>query len=455
MIEPVSMILLPVLINVVTGPIDAPQLLRKFQRQQRPMNHDLQKAIKVAYLNALIEIAMEYREGKMQSFRLYMKTQIDRQIEQWQGEIAQVQKAKDVADIASPLGTTAEIEALLLSHGESEGVEALASKLITEAFRGIADVPTDYQAQIKTQLFGRIYAHFVEEMKGNDRAYRAFELEYLPMINSGLTGMALTMNDMVGVINRTDENVQKLVDLLKPKSLTLADWRAIAQLMLANRKVLTANPAFKRVDVYVPVPLALVERRQPQQRQPGQAGDEPGSEREVETLTPIAEAEFFNQVLRQGKSPQSQGRRIAVIGEPGSGKTTRLQAIADWIIDEELGIPIWIELAGFTEPTLIDYLEKWLKVAGADGAMTSLQDHKEHLWLLMDGLDEMVARIERPHVSQLLDGWIGAARVIITCRVNVWEADQNAFSGFDVYRNLPFEVDQMEDFIRRFFAKTD
>jgi predicted NACHT family NTPase len=112
-------------------------------------------------------------------------------------------------------------------------------------------------------------------------------------------------------------------------------------------------------------------------------------------------------------------------------------------------------LAQFTEPTLVDYLEKWLKSAGVAGAIASLQDHQEHLWLLMDGLDEMVARIERLQVSQLLTGWVGLGRTIITCRVNVWEADRNAFSGFDVYRNLPFEADQMETFIRRFFAQSD
>ncbi len=198
------------------------------------------------------------------------------------------------------------------------------------------------------------------------------------------------------------------------------------------------------------MPLGLVERREPKQPKPGQNRETLGQdwEQKVETITPIAEDEFFNRVLQQGQSPKSQGRRIAVIGEPGSGKTTRLQAIADWILANNLGIPIWIPLAEFTEPTLVDYLqEKWLKLAGVEGAIPSLQDHKDHLWLLMDGLDEMVARIERPHVSQLLTGWVQSARVVITCRVNVWEADQNAFSGFDVYRNLPFEVEQMELFI--------
>jgi predicted NACHT family NTPase len=263
-----------------------------------------------------------------------------------------------------------------------------------------------------------------------------------------LQGLESTLESLVA-------EIRSHFDTANP-NLSLEEWRPIAQLMLANRQALTANSAFKRVDVYVP--LGLVERRQTKEPKPGQNPEtqEQGSEREEEKITPIAEDAFFDQVLQQGKSPNSQGRRIAITGEPGSGKTTRLQAIADWILAENLGIPMWIPLAEFTEPTLVDHLqEKWLKLAGVEGAIASLQDHKEHLWLLMDGLDEMVARIERPHVSQLLTGWVQSARVIITCRVNVWEADQNAFSGFDVYRNLPFEVEQMEMFIRRFFAQSD
>jgi hypothetical protein len=33
------------------------------------------------------------------------------------------------------------------------------------------------------------------------------------------------------------------------------------------------------------------------------------------------------------------------------------------------------------------------------------------------------------------------------------EADKNAFSGFDVFRNLPFEVEQVELFIRPWFGE--
>jgi hypothetical protein len=72
-----SMILLPVMINIVTAPIDARNLLKSFQNRPKPINHDLQKAIKIAYLQTLIEIATECKAGRMQPFRLYLPTELD------------------------------------------------------------------------------------------------------------------------------------------------------------------------------------------------------------------------------------------------------------------------------------------------------------------------------------------------------------------------------------------
>jgi predicted NACHT family NTPase len=108
------------------------------------------------------------------------------------------------------------------------------------------------------------------------------------------------------------------------------------------------------------VPLAIVERKpsKPPSR------DRP-EEKEEEKLIPIAEERFFEDVLRQGQSEISQGRKIAIIGEPGSGKTTRLQKIADWILEQDLGLPIWVSLADLTQPTITQYIEDiWLKQTG-------------------------------------------------------------------------------------------
>ncbi|MFB2919015.1 hypothetical protein [Aerosakkonema funiforme] len=50
------------------------------------------------------------------SFRLYLPTEIDRQIKQWQSELKQVENAKDESAIAPPFQDAAKIEQLLLSH---------------------------------------------------------------------------------------------------------------------------------------------------------------------------------------------------------------------------------------------------------------------------------------------------------------------------------------------------
>jgi flagellar biosynthesis GTPase FlhF len=426
-IDPFSMILLPMMINIVTAPIDARGLLKRFQNRQKPINHDLQKAIKIAYLQALIEIATECQAGKIQSFRIYLPTEIDQKIEQWQSELKQVENAKEETEISSPLQDTTEIEQLLLSHGKpiGEQIQELETRLISQALQGIFDLPPDYYNQIQTNLFSRIYAHFVEKLKTNDRAYRAFELEYLPTINASLTEIgvgqeqvALTMTDMLSVVNRTDQNGQKIIDILNPKSLTLEDWQEICRQNLAEQKKFTTKE-FQRHgaelqldEIYVP--LAIVERKPPKPPSRNQP-----EEKEEEKLIPIAEECFFEDVLRQGKSENSQGRKIAIIGEPGSGKTTRLQKIADWILEESLGLPIWVSLADLTQPTITQYIEDiWLKQIGKSLTIEELTQQKERIWLLLDGLDEMTSRVEMRHVSALLGGWVQAARVVVTCRVN-------------------------------------
>ncbi len=231
------------------------------------------------------------------------------------------------------------------------------------------------------------------------------------------------------------------------------DWRGICGQMLAEQKQLTTN-AFTNADgvnlqregIYVP--LAIVERKPPKPQSRNLQ-----EEKEEEKLIPIAEESFFDEVLRSGQSEISQGRKIAVIGEPGSGKTTRLQKIADWVLEQGLGLPIWVSLADLTQPTIAQYIEEfWLKQTGQSLTIEALTQQKDQIWLLLDGVDEMTSRVETRHVSALLGGWLQAVRVVVSCRVNVWEADKNAFLGFDVFRNLEFSPEQVRDYIRCWFA---
>ena len=199
------------------------------------------------------------------------------------------------------------------------------------------------------------------------------------------------------------------------------------------------------------VPLAIVERQKPK---PQPRNQQEEKEKETEQLIPIAEERFFEDVLRQGKSDISQGRKIAIIGEPGAGKTTRLQKIADWILEQDLGLPVWIDLAELGDRDICQYLEKaWLPRCQGEVTRRDLEAQMSRVWLLLDGVDEMANTQGMQQLAKdLLRTWVQAARVVVTCRVNVWEADKNAFSGFDVFRNLEFNAEQVTEYIRRWFA---
>jgi len=250
------------------------------------------------------------------------------------------------------------------------------------------------------------------------------------------------------------ESVVETFDETRTPEDEAPNWREICQRNLAQQKELTTNPftnaygiAPKLDKVYVP--LAIVERKPPKPKSENQP-----EEQEQETLIFITKNRFFEEVLRQGKSEISQGRKIAIIGEPGSGKTTRLQKIADWILEKDLGLPIWVSLADLSQATVYQYLqETWLKQTGENLTIDALKQEKKRIWLLLDGIDEMTSKIESRHVSALLGGWLQDARVVMTCRVNVWEADKNAFSGFDVFKNLEFSREQVNQYIGNWFQE--
>ena len=245
--------------------------------------------------------------------------------------------------------------------------------------------------------------------------------------------------------------------------------------MLTERRKLTTNPltstegvALQVDDVYVP--LGLVERKKPSKRQ-GDISPEQGSElyKETEITKTFEHDAFLEQVLKQKNTPKSQGKRIAIIGEPGAGKTTLLQQIADWVSREiHQSIVIWVSLADLREKELKAYLlENWLtQVAEKTGkaeATKQLKDdfvalfQQNNVWLLLDGLDEMSASSGNPLTEiarQFREaGLISQARIVLTCRVNLWDGSINALADFDTYRSLDFSYpQQVERFIYKWFA---
>jgi predicted NACHT family NTPase len=243
--------------------------------------------------------------------------------------------------------------------------------------------------------------------------------------------------------------------------------------LLAERRKLTTNPltstegvAPQVDDVYVP--LGLVERKK-QSKPQGDVSPEQGSElyKETEITKTFEHDAFLEEVLKQKNTPKSQGKRIAIIGEPGAGKTTLLQQIADWVSREiDQSIVIWVSLADLRGKELKSYLlESWLtQVAEKTGkaeVTKQLKDdfvalfNQNNVWLLLDGLDEMSASNPLTEIARQFReaGFIYQARIVLTCRVNLWDGSSNALDDFDTYRSLDFSYpQQVERFIDNWFA---
>jgi hypothetical protein len=197
-------------------------------------------------------------------------------------------------------------------------------------------------------------------------------------------------------------------------------------------------------DVYVP--LGLVER--------------PAIASEEESAEASSQFHFLPALLTKWQS-QSTVQHIAIIGEPGVGKTTLLQQIALSLLADQL--PIWISLADLAGQSIGDYLTKtWLAAAQQTYTVPIAQQEElaqvcqqGRVWLLLDAVDEMGDNpsLALTQLAKQLRGWLANVHIILTCRLNVWDGDKNALADFQTYQSLGFyhQHDQVASFIQHWF----
>ncbi len=287
-------------------------------------------------------------------------------------------------------------------------------------------------------------------------------------------GEAKDRNYAIAIVQALDLDITEVVD---PKEWNPAEqtaeainWREVCRKVLAQqrekqnfRRAITGRHlGHEAKNVYVK--LGLVKPKEQPRR-----GDEfqPSAERgmlqyqltEIEIEQEYQYDEFLEQVI-EGKE-----RNFTIVGEPGAGKSTWLEQIALYVDNSNKGFPICISLASLGGKTLEEYLfQTWLKnalpISQCDVGITSAQKKLEELfksgkvWLLLDGVDEMRAD-ESPlqAIATQLEGWGDLARVVLTCRSNVWEANPNALLNFETYRTLHFDDEQVGDFIQQWFTQ--
>ena len=207
------------------------------------------------------------------------------------------------------------------------------------------------------------------------------------------------------------------------------------------------------------VPLGLVQRKEGRQKAPEIQSPEDGSrfyEPPQETIIEkFQNEEFFEKVLDQ----KGQGNAV-IVGEPGAGKSTYLQKCFRWLDNNQDTVPIWIALTEVKDGNLEAYLlNQWLPHAldrkPTEEDQKAFQNIFDRVYLLLDGADESSVKNPINAVKEQLTGWLGKARVLLSCRSNLWDTvgANPLASNFKCYRTLPFEPHQVDEFIKNYFRR--
>jgi hypothetical protein len=129
---------------------------------------------------------------------------------------------------------------------------------------------------------------------------------------------------------------------------------------------------------------------------------------------------------------KSSKRRLLIVGEPGSGKTMAAYSLIEHL-DETEGnkrIPLLINLSAWEpqedfEAFLVDYLCSFVGYKVRERALANAFIRSRRYSLILDGLDEIPARLGE-HFSERLDafveGLLSEVAVVVTCRTKEYKA---------------------------------
>lgn len=174
--------------------------------------------------------------------------------------------------------------------------------------------------------------------------------------------------------------------------------------------------------------------------------------REGQTAMSSAERQPVND-LRQAVR---QYRRLVVLGEPGSGKTTTLQMLRrEYALaakqDPTAPLPVLVALGGYNgDETALDYV---MRRAGSLGGHLPAYLHSRRCILLLDGLNEMPQRdySERVRRIQSLFDRFPTVPAVATCRA----LDYIEPLKLQKLEIKPLDVNRRREYLHRYLGETD
>ena len=280
-----------------------------------------------------------------------------------------------------------------------------------------------------------------------------------------LKGIPVKLDSLVWITGAVGLKPEDVIDApLNETEANIVNWIAICGEMLAKQKKkrqLRKESTTIGVEVNVYVPLDLLEyKEQTRSKQDKTDSDQRNQYQERKAVKTYEHDDFLRSLIDW----QSKNKHIAIVGEAGAGKTTLLARIADEL-DKKQKLQIFVSLADLRGQSLEDHIYgKWLSEAlcvqkdsiNAEQKNNLFQQFQSgEIWLLLDGLDEMRAKSSADALEKInceIREVIGQSRVVLTSRLNVWDAHLNRLSGFDTFRMGDFSPEQVDKFIGDWFV---
>ncbi|NTW98101.1 MAG: NACHT domain-containing protein, partial [Oscillochloris sp.] len=175
---------------------------------------------------------------------------------------------------------------------------------------------------------------------------------------------------------------------------------------------------------------------------------------------PLARTDQANaNMRREGGALVTKQKRLFILGQPGSGKTTFLKHLLIQAVQGQIdAIPIFVSLKAWSDSALdlIAFLTRQLDVCGFPHAQPFIKTILEggQALLLFDGLDEVNDEDGRnQRITQEIREFAqqyGKNRIVITCRT---AAREYTFDQFKYCELADFTQAQVEAFVVRWFQQ--
>ncbi len=310
---------------------------------------------------------------------------------------------------------------------------------------------------------GNAFGHTQTDKFSFDYTYRA--LDSIEKLLSAIPNDRCAQKKAIESATKKGEILAIYVESQSQKDKSLFSWHEICGVMLLQkqRDSLRRKATQVGAEVNVYVALDLLKKEERSRNDGSSKPDKESKEATYEIERTFKHDDFLESLTQR----QGINKHIAIAGEAGAGKTTLLATIAEKL-HQQGQLTIFISLADLQDKSLYDDIyESWLPRALGLRKGRATEEQKDDLheqfklgkvWLLLDGLDEMQSKSSANALVRIeseIGKVVEQSKVVLTCRLNVWDVNLNGLSNFETFRMGEFSQDDVDKFICEWFIKVE